>query len=158
MSIAGKSIRMVSFRHSQPADRPGFLLWRAALRWQREVSAALRANDLTHVQFVLLATVCWLTDRGPAPSQREVAEHAGTDPMMTSQVLRILADRELVARQADKGDARVRRLIITERGRALAESASRAVASTDRRFFRGITQKTLRSLLGDLANRDKPDR
>lgn len=39
-----------------PATSPGFLLWHVTLRWQRAITAALRPLDLTHVQFVLLAS------------------------------------------------------------------------------------------------------
>jgi hypothetical protein len=39
-----------------PDKSPGFLLWQVTLRWQRKVTIALAPLDLTHVQFVLLAT------------------------------------------------------------------------------------------------------
>jgi hypothetical protein len=39
-----------------PAASPGFLLWHLTLAWQRAVTAVLEPLDLTHVQFVLLAT------------------------------------------------------------------------------------------------------
>lgn len=58
--------------------------------------------QLTHVQFVLLAAVWWLSDQAAVPSQlpsqRQVADHAATDVMMTSQVLRALEIRGLVTR------------------------------------------------------------
>ncbi|HEY3629387.1 MAG TPA: MarR family winged helix-turn-helix transcriptional regulator, partial [Jatrophihabitantaceae bacterium] len=83
----------------EPGDSLGLLLWRATLRWQRAITAALRPLDLTHVQFVLLASSWWLTSvAGETPSQRRVAEHAGTDPMMTSQVLRALEAKGLIGR------------------------------------------------------------
>ena len=72
-----------------PADSPGFMLWHVTLRWQRAVTAALAPLQLTHVQFVLLASLTWLHPDGPV-TQRGLAEHAATDPMMTSQVVRIL--------------------------------------------------------------------
>ena len=60
-----------------PDESPGFLLWRVTLRWQRVIAAALRPLGLTHVQFVLLASVWWLASvAGEGPAQRRVAEHA----------------------------------------------------------------------------------
>jgi DNA-binding MarR family transcriptional regulator len=98
--------------------------------------AALRPFGLTHVQFVLLASAWWLTRvAGEQPSQRRLAEHAATDPMMTSQVLRALEARGLVARAADPGDARARRLAVTEPGARLALAAIRAVEAADAAFF-----------------------
>ena len=59
--------------------------------------------ELTHVQFVLLAGTLWLEHKGAPPSQRELADHAGTDEMMTSQVLRTLAKRGLILAHRGRG-------------------------------------------------------
>lgn len=122
-----------------PRDSPGFLLWRATLRWQRSITAALRPLGLTHVQFVLLATVWWLSDQGEAPSQppnqRQVAAHAETDVMMTSQVVRTLETQGLLTRAADSADARVKRLTVTDAGRRLAAQAVAVVEAADAEFF-----------------------
>ena len=57
----------------EPEESLGFLLWRATLRWQRGVAAVLTPLDLTHVQFVLLASTWWLNAQGEhrisSPSQ-----------------------------------------------------------------------------------------
>ncbi len=114
---------------------PGFLLWHATLRWQRAITAVLKPLDLTHVQFVLLAGAWWLEDHGPAPSQRELADHSGTDVMMTSQVVRTLEGKGLLRREADPADSRIKRLRVTEAGRDLAARAVRTVETADREFF-----------------------
>jgi MarR family protein len=88
-----------------PGDSPGFLLWRATLRWQRLIAAALSTMDLTHVQFVLLACAWWLNQHGEEPNQLAVARQAGTDVKMTSQVLRTLEDKGLIERHTDAGQA-----------------------------------------------------
>jgi DNA-binding MarR family transcriptional regulator len=120
----------------EPGSSPGFLLWRVTLRWQRLMAAALRPFGVTHVQFVLLASLWWLSDvRRESPSQRRLAEFAGTDEMMTSQVVRALDARGLVDRAADPQDARARRLKVTARGAELARTAVAAVEAADRDFF-----------------------
>jgi len=140
----------------EPADSPGFLLWRTTLRWQRSITAALRPLDLTHVQFVLLASVWWLSDHsdaGQPPSQRQVADHAEVDVMMTSQVLRALEQRGLVARAADATDARVKRLSVTEAGRRLAEQAVTIVEAADTEFFTRVGDRAqLLDVLRQLAD------
>lgn len=124
---------------SAPQTSPGFLLWRVTLRWQRQIAVALRPLQLTHVQFVLLATVWWLSEQhdslGQPPNQRQVAEHAAVDIMMTSQVLRTLETRGLVTRTVDQADARVRRLTITVAGQQLAKRAVAVVEAADAEFF-----------------------
>ena len=137
----------------EPGESPGFLLWRTTLRWQREIVAALQPLGLTHVQFVVLATVWWMTRDGAAqPSQREVADAAGIDAMMTSQVLRALERRELAVRRADGSDSRIRRLAVTAEGAELAQDAIRIVEAADREFFsRARDQAGLLRVLQDLA-------
>ncbi len=120
---------------ASPWSSPGFLLWHATLRWQREVQGALRPLDLTHVQFVLLAATWWLGSQGERPSQRQLAGHAGTDVMMTSQVVRALESKGLLLRDADPDDARAYLLSVTSKGRNLAERAVSTVEGVDRAFF-----------------------
>ena len=100
-----------------PGESPGFLLWHATLRWQREIAAALSPLDLTHVQFVLLACAWWLNTRGEEPNQLALARQAGTDVKMTSQVLRALEAKGLIEREVDPADTRAKRLRVTERRR-----------------------------------------
>src|SRR5205807_1135708 len=107
-----------------PEEQPGFLLWHVTLRWQREVASALAPLDLTHVQFVLLATLWWRnTHDGEDPNQLALARYAGTDVKMTSQVLRKLEAKAMVVREVDPADTRARRLRATPRGAALAQRA-----------------------------------
>lgn len=113
---------------------PGLLLWRVTNAWQAEQRAALAPFGLTHVQFVLLASLAWLDVEGPV-TQRRLADSARTDPMMTSQVLRALEAKGLVERAPHPTDARARALTATESGAALASAANAAVEAVDRRFF-----------------------
>lgn len=142
---------------ASPSDSPGFLLWRVSLRWQREVTAALRPLGLTHVQFVLLAVLWWVGPREDAPTQRELAQAAGTDPMMTSQVVRALEARGLVERRPDPYDRRVRRLVLTPEGHELAERGVQAVEGADARFFHPADGPALLPLLQALAAPDADD-
>jgi DNA-binding MarR family transcriptional regulator len=134
-----------------PSESPGFLLWHATLRWQRGVAAALRPLDLTHVQFVLLACTWWLNDQGEEPTQVRLAEQAGTDIKMTSQVVRNLEQKGLVEREVDPADTRARRLRATRRGARLAPRAIAVVEAVDTEFFSGLPQADAVDFLGRLA-------
>ncbi len=133
---------------------PGFLLWHVTLRWQREVAAALRPLGLTHVQFVLLGSVWWLERNGPVPSQAELAEHAGTDVMMTSQVVRALETRELLARMPDERDGRIKRVTTTKEGRRLAQRAVRVADRVDAEFFDIGNREDLLGVLRPLSGHE----
>lgn len=141
-------------RSLEPDESLGFVLWRVTLRWQRVMSRALRPLGLTHVQFVILASAWWLTRvAAEKPSQRRLAEHAATDPMMTSQVLRVLESQGLVVRKADPDDSRALLLAVTDRGARLAQRAVRVVEAADAEFFAaagdtGAALRLLRRLAG----------
>lgn len=115
-------------------ESPGFLLWKATNKWQAAQRMALKPFDLTHVQFVLLASLVWLGTNEPI-SQKKLAEHAGTDEMMTSQVLRALEKKKLVIRKLSHKDKRVILTAVTKNGVQLANTALKAVEQTDRVFF-----------------------
>jgi DNA-binding MarR family transcriptional regulator len=135
----------------EPSDSPGFLLWHATLRWQRGVAAALAPLDLTHVQFVLLASTWWLNSRGERPNQVRLAEQAGTDVKMTSQVVRSLERKGLVERELDPRDTRAKRLRTTRAGARLAPRAIEAVERVDSEFFATIPRRDAVRLLSRLA-------
>jgi DNA-binding MarR family transcriptional regulator len=134
-----------------PSESPGFLLWHATLRWQRGIAQALAPLDLTHVQFVLLACTWWLNEEGHHPSQIALAEFAGTDVKMTSQVVRSLERKDLVEREIDPADSRARRLRVTRRGARLAPRAIDVVQEIDAAFFREIPPVEGLGLLRQLA-------
>jgi len=135
-------------RPDSPSESPGFLLWRVTLAWQRAMAAVLKEHDLTHVQFVLLANVWWL---GDGPTQRRLAEHAGTDPMMTSQVLRTLEGKGLVTRVVDAADGRARRVTLTSRGRAVVNRALPDVEAADASFFAAVPRADVLAVLSRLG-------
>lgn len=98
--------------------------------------AALAGHGLTHVQFVLLASLWWLQEHGSgAPTQAGLAEHAGTEEMMTSQVLRKLDARNLVDRHADPDDSRAMQVTLTDAGRTLLRAALADVEAADEAYF-----------------------
>ncbi len=133
-------------------DSTGLMLWRVTNAWQAAQRRALKPYALTHVQFVLLASLTWIEGDAPV-TQQALATHAGTDPMMTSQVLRALEAAGLVERLPHPTDRRARVLAVTPAGRELANRAVVAVETCDHDFFDrlGGDRATFTRLLGRLA-------
>jgi DNA-binding MarR family transcriptional regulator len=115
--------------------------------------AALAPHDLTHVQFVLLASAWWLGEQGEQPAQRRLADHAGTDAMMTSQVVRALERAGLVQRLRDPADARSVLVTITDTGRERLQGALADVEAADAAFFAPVRDAALVPRLRTLAGR-----
>jgi len=108
-----------------PSDSPGFLLWQITNGWQRSIRRALKETGLTHVQFVLLTSIDWLSNANLSTSQKNIAEFAHTDVMMTSQVVRTLERKGFVAVKESSTDARAHQLDVTSAGHQLVPQSSR---------------------------------
>lgn len=143
-----------------PDDSPGLLLWRVTNAWQRTIRTALEPCGITHVQFVLLAVLS-ARDDAELITQRELAEIAVTDPMMTSQVLRALETKGLVERRPHPHDGRARVVCPTPDGTVLVNRAVAAVEAADLKFFAELGEeqqsftRDLRTLSGMTGVREK---
>ncbi|MFN8381151.1 MAG: MarR family transcriptional regulator [Anaerolineales bacterium] len=123
------------FQFESADDSPGFLLWQVSSMWQRQINAGLKQFGLTHAQFVLLASLTWLASEEKPITQVDLASHAKMDVMMTSNVLRTLEEKGLVARNPHPTDTRAKSLAVTSKGRNLAEKAVQVVEKIDLDFF-----------------------
>lgn len=141
------------------AQSPGLLLWRVTNRWQAAMRAALAPHELTHVQYVLLASLTWLSDREPERlvTQADLAGFAATDPMMTSQVVRTLERAGLVERLPHPTDGRARVLRPTADGVAAARGATADVEAADAAFFSPVDAAAFATRLAALATPPEPD-
>ena len=121
--------------YSTPHESPGFLLWQVTNGWQRRMRAALKEVNLTHTQFVILAGIAWLSRGGEETTQAQLARHARTDTMMTSQVLRTLATKGYIERGPSPLDRRAKSLTLTPAGREVVERSVPLVEAADEEFF-----------------------
>lgn len=145
------------FAVEEAGESPGFLLWQVTNSWQRLMRATLDPLGLTHVQFVLLASTAWLTRTGDEITQIELAAHARTDPMMTSQVVRALEGKGLLRRKPHSRDKRANRVELTSAGYALVQVAVPAVEGADAAFFAqlGADASAMTTLLQRLAEQPR---
>lgn len=129
-------------RFEGPDQSPGFLLWQVSTKWRREVEAALKTLNLTHPQFVLLASLGWLTRHHTDVTQIELARHCKTDVNMTSQVLRSLEQKGYIERHRREGDERSKLPKLTKKGSMLVKQAIPLVEKVDDDFFGKLGSKT----------------
>ncbi|WP_010204334.1 MarR family winged helix-turn-helix transcriptional regulator [Salinibacterium sp. PAMC 21357] len=135
--------------HPDPTTSLGLALWQVTNQWQRQVRATLKPYDLTQVQFALLASLTWLGNAAPV-TQHALAEQAGTDPMMTSQVLRNLESKGYVTRSPHPSDGRAMVVAVTKEGAALANRATPAVEAADNDYFGALDPQLRSSFLRSL--------
>ncbi|WP_061248912.1 MarR family winged helix-turn-helix transcriptional regulator [Leptospira alstonii] len=143
------------FTESQADESTGFLFWQITNLWQKRIRENLSILDLTHVQFVLLASLAWFEETSQKATQVRLAEHAKTDVMMTSKVLRSLESKKLLVRQPDPEDSRANCLFLTTEGKELVGKAVHIVENTDKLFFSILRdEKNFRSSLLDLRRQN----
>jgi DNA-binding MarR family transcriptional regulator len=129
------SINWKISRFAQPEDSIGYLLWQVTHAWQRQLEQALAALDLTHLQFVLLAGIGWLTRNGDLVTQVELAEFCQIDVMQISQVVRKLEAKQLIQRTTHPTDTRAKVLRLNPIGETKLQAALPLVERLDADFF-----------------------
>ncbi len=131
-------------------DSTGFLLWQVTNLWQREIKKALEQYDLTHSQFVLLASILWFQKQEKEATQIALSARTKIDPMTTSTVLRTLQSKNLLKRQEHATDTRAKTVELTDTGREMTIQAVKLVEKFDFEFF-----KTLKPEISDFNKKLK---
>jgi len=131
-----------TFSFENAEDSSGFLLWQVTSLWQREIRKALEKYDLTHSQFVLMASIHWLTLHHQEVTQVVLSSHSKIDPMTTSTVLRTLQGKNLLQRQEHAIDTRAKTVARTGKRKKIIKQAIKAVGKFDADFFEPLGDKT----------------
>ncbi len=97
------------------------------MKWQAAVDRAVAPFELTHAQYSLLASLRGLTRSGDKPSQRELADFTGLDPIFVSKLVRTLEQKGLIERGPHPADTRAVELSLTTRGTQLIDRAIKVV-------------------------------
>lgn len=128
----------IEFIFKTPEVSPGYLLNQLHLIWQRKVKNVLDPLNLTHTQFVLLASIAWLTNKKDDLTQVELAAANNYDRMMVSKVLRTLQSKNLIERREHSTDTRAKVVTLTSNGKKLLQTALTKVERMDIDFFENL--------------------
>lgn len=131
-----------TFSVEKAEESSGFLLWQVTSLWQRQLKKALEQYGITHSQFVLMASIHWLTLQKKEVTQIGLSAHTKIDPMTTSTVLRTLQQKGLIQRQEHLTDTRAKTVVLTEEGKKTVKKAVVTVESFDREFFSVLGNET----------------
>jgi DNA-binding MarR family transcriptional regulator len=130
-----------------PKQSPGFLLWHISTSWRSSIEAVLKVLELTHPQFVVLATSGWLIRNGKLINQAAIGKMAGLDPNTTSQIIKGLEQKGLITR-GQSSDGRAKNVSLTSKGTEILSRALPAVEVADAEFFNTLTKNESGSLVG----------
>lgn len=143
--MKNKNIEQMT-QFSGPEESLGYLLWKVSLAWRSCLEGILQKYNLTHPQFVVLATTGWLTRQGQFTTQIEISRAVGLDPNTTSQILRGLEKKLLIKRKRFENE-RSKNPHLTQKGIELLAQAMPAVEEEDDKFFLKLTKEEQKELV-----------
>ncbi|MCE5294452.1 MAG: MarR family winged helix-turn-helix transcriptional regulator [Chlamydiales bacterium] len=139
------------FGFEKPEHSPGFLLWQTTMIWQRLIKKALEPHDISHAQFVIIATLLWFKAHNYDTTQTLIVTWSKLDPMTVSKSLKKLAIQGLVHRVEHETDTRAKSVTLTPKGKALVHTLVPIIEEIDAKFFGIVPHKTQKTLIGILA-------
>jgi DNA-binding MarR family transcriptional regulator len=101
----------------------GYYVWRLSMKWRAACDRALAPLGLTQAKYSLLTPLHSLTKADRRPSQRQLAEFTGLEPIYVSKLARALENAGLIERTTHPHDPRAVRLATTDRGGEVAREA-----------------------------------
>jgi DNA-binding MarR family transcriptional regulator len=132
----------------------GYLVWRLSMKWRTAVDVVVAPLGLTHARYAVLASLRGMARSGLHPSQRELADHTGLDPIYISKLARAMESSGLIERLPNDLDARAVRLTVTTHGARVADRAIGRVGKLLDQLTEplgGTSSERVRELVADLG-------
>ena len=104
-------------------------------KWHSMIKKELKKMNLTHPQFVVLASLAYLLQNGNEITQIMISKLAGIDVMTVSQILNLLEKNNLVKRKEHSKDTRAKAVILSKKGEEVLQKAVPLVEQIDEIFF-----------------------
>lgn len=104
-------------------------------KWHSIIKKELKKMNLTHPQFVVLASLAYLSQNGNEITQIMISKLAGIDVMTISQILSLLEKNDFVKRKEHSKDTRAKAVILSKKGEEVLQKAVPLVEQIDEVFF-----------------------
>lgn len=134
-------MRKDPFSIERAEDSPGFLLWQTSMIWQRLIKNALEPYNISHSQFVIMASLIWFELHNIETTQTTLINWTKLDKMTVSKSFKKLAELRLVKRVEHERDTRAKSVSLTELGKELINKLIPIVERIDAEFFDKISKE-----------------
>ena len=104
-------------------------------KWHSMIKKELKKMNLTHPQFVVLASLAYLSQNGNEITQIMISKLAGIDVMTISQILSLLEKQNFVKRKEHSRDTRAKTVTLNKKGEEILQKAIPLVEQIDEFFF-----------------------
>lgn len=132
-------------------ESPGFLLWQTTMVWQRQIKKALEAHDISHAQFVILATLMWFEMHHYETAQIGIVNWTQLDKMTVSKSLKKLVSLGYIYRVEHRTDTRAKSVSLTNLGQDKIRVLIPLVETIDQQFFGQSSKEDQKNLIAILA-------
>lgn len=104
-------------------------------KWHSMIKKELKKMNLTHPQFVVLASLAYLLQDSDEVTQVMISKLSGIDVMTVSQILNLLEKNDFVKRKEHSRDTRAKAVILNKKGEEVLQKAVPLVEQIDKFFF-----------------------
>ena len=104
-------------------------------KWHSMIKKELKKMNLTHPQFVVLASLAYLSQDSNEVTQVMISKLSGIDVMTVSQILNLVEKNEFVKRKEHSRDTRAKAVILNKKGEEILQKAVPLVEQIDEIFF-----------------------
>ena len=104
-------------------------------KWHSMIKKELKKMNLTHPQFVVLASLAYLSQNGNEVTQVMISKLSGIDVMTVSQILSLLEKQNFIKRKEHSRDTRAKAVILNKKGEEILQKAVPLVEQIDENFF-----------------------
>ena len=104
-------------------------------KWHSMIKKELKKMNLTHPQFVVLASLAYLSQNGNEVTQVMISKLSGIDVMTVSQILSLLEKHNFIKRKEHSRDTRAKAVILNKKGEEILQKAIPLVEQIDENFF-----------------------
>ena len=104
-------------------------------KWHSIIKKELKKMNLTHPQFVVLASLAYLSQDSNEVTQVMISKLSGIDVMTVSQILSLLEKHDFVKRKEHSKDTRAKAVILNKKGEEILQKAVPLVEQIDEIFF-----------------------
>ena len=112
--------------------------------WNNRHDRALKKNHgLSHMQYAVLASICWLVyHTNKQVTQSLLSQHTKINPMTISQIFKVLEAKGYILRTKHPKDIRSKIVSLTKEGYNLMCDAFKTIWDVDAKFFSILGKNT----------------
>ena len=112
----------------------GLLFMRVYNKWHLMIKKELKKINLTHPQFVVLASLAYLSQNDNEVTQIMISKLSEIDVMTVSQILSLLEKHDFVKRKEHSRDTRAKVVILNKKGEEILQTAVPLIEQIDEFF------------------------